>query len=350
MRTDGPSLVSHRGRAMTCPRIDTGPPRRWAPTWSASGSSYAACVRGETGPTGGPAMTDVLGVCESWDDGRGRRTTREGRPGRDRHRRHRLGQAGAAPPVACTAASTPSTADRLALPGWQPVESEPLGEWVLRASGGFSSRGNSVLALGDPGMPLAGGGRRGCSRVVRGPVAPPAGPRAPRRARRRRRSPPPAGRPYEPTLLMLGLGVPGAAPARPRVRRRGAARRHGRRGLAGQRRAGGALRRARPGGCSRPARSPSRPCATRPATVLARGRGAFHGDWVGVSSLCDPGGRPWHRVWARAVLRSLLEWGAERGATTTYLQVVVANAAAQELYQALRLRGAPPLRLPGPRP
>ena len=35
-----------------------------------------------------------------------------------------------------------------------------------------------------------------------------------------------------------------------------------------------------------------------------------------------------------AVLRSLLEWGAERGATTTYLQVVVANIAAQELYEA----------------
>lgn len=26
-------------------------------------------LRGRTGPTGGPAMTDVLGVCESWADG-----------------------------------------------------------------------------------------------------------------------------------------------------------------------------------------------------------------------------------------------------------------------------------------
>ncbi|HET7351353.1 MAG TPA: hypothetical protein VFJ28_10485 [Marmoricola sp.] len=26
-------------------------------------------VRGETGPSGGPAMTDVLGTCESWEDG-----------------------------------------------------------------------------------------------------------------------------------------------------------------------------------------------------------------------------------------------------------------------------------------
>jgi GNAT superfamily N-acetyltransferase len=67
--------------------------------------------------------------------------------------------------------------------------------------------------------------------------------------------------------------------------------------------------------------------------VLARGRGAFHGDWVGVSSL-------WTREDLRgtglgsAVLASLLEWGAERGATTSYLQVVAANDAARRLYEA----------------
>jgi hypothetical protein len=27
-------------------------------------------LRGETGPTGGPAFTDVLGTCETWADGR----------------------------------------------------------------------------------------------------------------------------------------------------------------------------------------------------------------------------------------------------------------------------------------
>lgn len=37
---------------------------------------------------------------------------------------------------------------------WPPVESEPLGEWTLRASGGFTRRANSALPLGDPGMPL----------------------------------------------------------------------------------------------------------------------------------------------------------------------------------------------------
>ncbi len=37
---------------------------------------------------------------------------------------------------------------------WRPVESEWLGEWELRAAAGFTRRANSVLPLGDPGLPL----------------------------------------------------------------------------------------------------------------------------------------------------------------------------------------------------
>ena len=67
--------------------------------------------------------------------------------------------------------------------------------------------------------------------------------------------------------------------------------------------------------------------------MLARGRGACHGDWIGVSCL-------WTREDLRgtglgsAVLESLLAWGAERGATTSYLQVVESNTSALRLYQA----------------
>ncbi|GGT10097.1 N-acetyltransferase [Streptomyces kurssanovii] len=43
---------------------------------------------------------------------------------------------------------------RVTARAWQPVESERLGEWELRASAGFTRRANSVLPLGDPGMPL----------------------------------------------------------------------------------------------------------------------------------------------------------------------------------------------------
>ena len=37
---------------------------------------------------------------------------------------------------------------------WQPVESERLGDWELRAAAGFTRRANSVLPLGGPGLPL----------------------------------------------------------------------------------------------------------------------------------------------------------------------------------------------------
>ena len=56
------------------------------------------------------------------------------------------------------------------------------------------------------------------------------------------------------------------------------------------------------------------------------------GDWVGLASL-------WTREDARgrglgtAVLRALVEWGAEHGATSAYLQVVVANDRAAALYE-----------------
>src|SRR5579859_3485456 len=39
--------------------------------------------------------------------------------------------------------------------GWRATEEAPLGEWRLRAAGGFTGRANSALAVGDPGLPLA---------------------------------------------------------------------------------------------------------------------------------------------------------------------------------------------------
>ncbi|HET7304077.1 MAG TPA: GNAT family N-acetyltransferase [Segeticoccus sp.] len=45
--------------------------------------------------------------------------------------------------------------ERVMVDGWPPLERDRLGEWVLRASGGFTRRANSLLPLGDPGVPLA---------------------------------------------------------------------------------------------------------------------------------------------------------------------------------------------------
>lgn len=43
---------------------------------------------------------------------------------------------------------------RVTARAWQPVESERLGGWELRASSGFTRRANSVLPLADPDRPL----------------------------------------------------------------------------------------------------------------------------------------------------------------------------------------------------
>jgi hypothetical protein len=46
--------------------------------------------------------------------------------------------------------------ERAAAAHWRGTEEERLGDWLLRAAGGFTGRANSALAVGDPGMPLPG--------------------------------------------------------------------------------------------------------------------------------------------------------------------------------------------------
>ena len=110
-------------------------------------------VPGETGPTGGPAFTDVLGVMEAW----GPETTAVRRDdGSVVHVEIGLIVSGKPVPPRPSARLRVSVeeAEHRALAGWPAVTTEPLGNWVLRAAGGFSSRANSVLALGDPGVPF----------------------------------------------------------------------------------------------------------------------------------------------------------------------------------------------------
>ena len=42
----------------------------------------------------------------------------------------------------------------LAARGWRGAEEGALGDWLLRAGGGFTGRANSALVVGDPGLPL----------------------------------------------------------------------------------------------------------------------------------------------------------------------------------------------------
>ncbi|MFI6346518.1 GNAT family N-acetyltransferase [Streptomyces sp. NPDC050560] len=109
------------------------------------------------GPEGSGRFTDTVGVLTSWDDGHLLITRRTGESVRICEATLVAGKV--VPPAPARrrgpAASYRELAE-VAARAWQPVESEPLGEWLLRAAGGFTRRANSVLPAGDPGMPLDG--------------------------------------------------------------------------------------------------------------------------------------------------------------------------------------------------
>ena len=44
--------------------------------------------------------------------------------------------------------------ERVAARGWRALATDNLGDWLLRAAGGFTGRANSALAAGDPGVAL----------------------------------------------------------------------------------------------------------------------------------------------------------------------------------------------------
>ncbi|MEV7287281.1 GNAT family N-acetyltransferase [Streptomyces sp. NPDC093252] len=104
--------------------------------------------------TGGE-FTDTVGVLTSWDDAVLVITRRDGEAVRIPESAL---VAGKVVPAAPARRRGPSASygelARVAARAWRPVESEWLGEWELRAASGFTRRANSVLPLGDPGVPL----------------------------------------------------------------------------------------------------------------------------------------------------------------------------------------------------
>ncbi|MFF1904710.1 GNAT family N-acetyltransferase [Kitasatospora sp. NPDC058218] len=104
-----------------------------------------------------PVFRDVIGVLTSWDDLELTVVPRSGDPVTFAEK---LLVAGKVVPLFPARRATPPVASaeelqRIAALGWPAVEQEPLGEWTLRASAGFTRRANSVQALGDPGLPPA---------------------------------------------------------------------------------------------------------------------------------------------------------------------------------------------------
>jgi N-acetylglutamate synthase len=112
----------------------------------------------------GEKFTDTVGVLTSWDKGVLLITRRTGESVRIPESALVAGKT--VPPAPARRRGPAAGFGELArvtARAWRPVESEPLGEWELRAAVGpnaagrpvgFTRRANSVLPLGDPGIPL----------------------------------------------------------------------------------------------------------------------------------------------------------------------------------------------------
>ena len=113
---------------------------------------------GLTGPSGGPAMTDVLGLCTSWADGWCVVRPENG-PDVAIAWTDIVSSKPVPPRASVRARVSARDAERHSLPLWPDVERSALGEWELRTDpapvGRLLKRANSCLAIGDPGLPLA---------------------------------------------------------------------------------------------------------------------------------------------------------------------------------------------------
>ena len=269
-------------------------------------------LRGETGPSGGPAMTDVLGICTAWGDGRCVVVPESGDPVEIA-----LADIVSGKPVP----PRPSVRHRVSsydaelhvLSLWPDVETRPLGGWLLRAAppydGRLRRRANSVLAMGEPGVALPE-----AVSVIREFYA--------ERDR--------------PALAQVEIGSPeeaglveaGWAPVPDKDN-------HFMIGSVAQ-----VLRNAPSLSEDEVVFLTPAPGSSRAEADIegrARGRAALDGDWVGLHTVeVDPDHR--RRGLARRVIVELLDWAASLGATTAWLHVETHNAAAIGLYEGLGFR------------
>ncbi len=275
-------------------------------------------LRGETGPSGGPAMTDILGVCTSWGDGVCVVEPEDGPPVRIP-----LADIVSGKPVP----PRPSVRHRVSsydaelhvLSLWPEVETRPLGRWLLRAAppyeGRLRRRANSVLAMGEPEMPL--------TEALDAVHAFYADRERPALAQVE------AGSQEEAGLVAAGWAPLPDGEADFMIGSVAQVLRH-----APSHPEDGVV-------CLTPTSGSS--SGTRPVGAeveigeRARGRAALDGDWVGIHTVeVDPDHR--RQGLATHVIVELLDWGASLGATTAWLHVETHNAAALGLYEGLGFR------------
>ncbi|MEP6815850.1 MAG: GNAT family N-acetyltransferase [Marmoricola sp.] len=294
-------------------------------------------LRGQTGPSGGPALTDVLGVCESWADGMTSIRRADGSLVEIR-----TGDIVSGKPVpprpSMRMRVSADEVERRAAAQLRPSDVEHLGDWLLRWTGGTTGRTNSVLPVGSPGLPFdaalervlafyADRDRPAWAQVVIGSSIQQAlEDRGWLQAR-------PDEADSEVLLASLAqarraLRVPPGAPPVTRSTRLERA------WLVGNEKA--------LAGFDRVKRQLETDEVVFAAAHLdgqqvARGRAAYADDWASLTDLyVDPGHR--RSGLATVVLADLLEWAAERGANTLLLQVLADNVAAQGLYAGVGFR------------
>jgi N-acetylglutamate synthase len=271
-------------------------------------------VPGETGPTGGPAFTDVLGVCTSWTDGACVVQPESGDPVTIPLALIVSGKP--VPPRASPRLRVSVRDAELRTAGLVGIETTALGEWQLRYEprpvGRVRNRFNSCLGLGDPGLPLA----EAAGRVEAFYAA---------------RDRPPRIQVELGSATEEGLRGLGWAPVPARDSHFL---------LASLARVARTLRGATaPGAVDLDATGPHvavalHETAETGSPVVARGEAGVEGDWLGVHNLVvEPAYR--RRGLARAVLAELLDWGGEHGATTAWLHVQTDNGPALALYDGL---------------
>jgi GNAT superfamily N-acetyltransferase len=261
-------------------------------------------VPGETGPSGGPALTDLLGTCTAWGDGvcvvrpDGKPSTASVTiPLRD------IVSGKPVPPRASVRRRVPpQEAQHRALALWPDLETEPLGGWLLRRSRTSTARrANSVLAMAPSGL------ADDCERVItfyerlgQRPIAAVL-PGSAEDALFEDRGWVPESQDHDTVFQLAGVAaVARRLPASPAV---------------AELREQGSLVTARIGDA-------------------ASGVAAVDGDWAGFRSIeVSPERR--REGLGLAVMAALLGWAAERGATTAYLQVIGDNTPALALYERL---------------
>lgn len=281
---------------------------------------------GETGPSGGPAMTDVLGECVSWGGGLCLVRTADGTTVSILVSDIVSGKP-VPPRPSVRLRATPREVHLHATGAWPGAAAEEMGDWLLRAAGlvpdaqhpegRLVKRANSALAIGEPGVPLPEAAER-----VRGFYAARQQPAYAQVV---------ADDEVDRALGELGWSLgPGGdvlvqvAPTSRAVRGLG--------------RAGADVELVED--------SPHRARARLDDRAVAQAH--VDGDWVLVRDLWVA---PDHRRagLARQVLAEVLDWAAARGATTAHLQVEADNAPALQLYasagfathHAYRYRTAP---------